>query len=331
MAEPARILVIKHSALGDFVLATASFQAIRRAHPQARIVLLTTRPYVTLAEASGLFDDIWTDPRARLTRPVGYFGMIARIRRGRFDRVYDLQRSQRTASYFLLLRLLRPRRRPPEWVGPAPGASHRTSGHSDRRHIAEREADQLRAGGIEVGKPDLSFLDSDLSVFDLPARIALLVPGGAPHRPAKRWPAANFAELGRYLVGQGITPVLIGTQAEAQEIAQIRATCQAARDLHGRTSFADLAALGRCALVAVGNDTGPMHLIAAAGCPSVVLFSHESDPGQISPRGPWVTIERRPSLRDLSVQEVIATLPAWGEHTISATATNSPTPDPAQS
>ena len=36
MAEPQRILVIKHSALGDFVLATASFQAIRRAQQADR-------------------------------------------------------------------------------------------------------------------------------------------------------------------------------------------------------------------------------------------------------------------------------------------------------
>ena len=309
MADPARILVIKHSALGDFVLATASFQAIRRAHPGARIVLLTTKPYVAMARASGLFDDVWTDPRAGLTRPAALLGVIARLRREGFERVYDLQRSQRTGGYFTLLRLSL-FGRPPEWVGPARGASHRTTGHTDRRHIAEREADQLRAAGIEVSAPDLSFLDSDLAGFDLPERIALLVPGGAPHRPAKRWPAANFAELGRYLAGQGITPVLIGTNAEAEEIARIREACPAARDLHGRTGFADLAALGRRALVTVGNDTGPMHLIAAAGGPSVVLFSHESDPARISPRGPWVAIRRKPSLKDLPVEEVIAALPA---------------------
>ncbi|MBK1698580.1 glycosyltransferase family 9 protein [Rhodovibrio salinarum] len=316
MASPDRILVIKHSALGDFVLATASFQAIRRAHPDAHIVLLTTKPYVSLGEASGLFDAVWTDPRASLKRPGALFGLIGRVRQGLFDRVYDLQRSQRTRLYFTLLRLTLLGRRPPEWVGPAPGASHRTTGHTDRRHIAEREASQLRAVGIEVGAPDLSFLDSDLQPFDLPARIALLVPGGAPHRPAKRWPAINFAELGRYLAGQGITPVLIGTQAEAREIAQIREACPAARDLHGRTSFADLAALGRRAEVTVGNDTGPMHVIAAAGGACVVLFSHESDPERISPRGPWVAIRRKPSLQDLPVEEVIAALPqaTTGEH-----------------
>ena len=304
MSTPERILVIKHSALGDVVLATAAFQAIRRHHPDAHLVLLTTPPYRALAEASGLFDEIWEDPRANLLAPGALLGLVRRLRRGRFDRVYDLQRSQRSALYF---RLLGPRR--PEWVGPVRGASHRATGHTARRHIADREADQLAVAGIAVGGPDLSFLTADVEGFDLPGRIALLVPGGAPHRPEKRWPAANFAALGRHLAGLGLTPVLLGTSAEAAEIAEIRDACPAARDLHGRTGFAELAELGRRAAVAVGNDTGPMHLLAAAGCRCVVLFSDASDPAKISPRGPWVRVCHSPSLQDLPVETVVDTLP----------------------
>lgn len=310
MTEPQRILVIKHSALGDFVLATAAFRAIRTHHPGARITLLTTKPYVGIAEASGLFDAVWVDPRAGLWRIGPLLGLIRRIRRARFERIYDLQRSQRTALYYRLLGPELPWRRRPEWVGPVRGASHRTHGHKAHRHVADREADQLAAAaGIEVGAPDLSFLTSDLARFDLPARIALLVPGGAPHRPAKRWPSANFAALGRHLAGLGLTPVLLGTSAEAREIAEIRDACPAARDLHGETSFADLAELGRRAEVAIGNDTGPMHLLAAAGCACVVLFSDESDPVRISPRGPWVRVCHSPSLQDLTVETVVDALP----------------------
>jgi ADP-heptose:LPS heptosyltransferase len=305
-APPQRILVIKHSALGDVVLATAAFQAIRRHHPSARIELLTTAPFRSIAEASRLFDAIWTDPRAGASRPHALIRLIAGLRARRFQRVYDLQRSDRTALYFHLLRAGRRL----EWVGPARGASHRTTGHRDRRHITEREADQLAAAGITVGAPDLSFLTADLTRFQLPARIALLVPGGAPHRPAKRWPAERFAELARQLAGRGLTPVLLGTDAEAPVIGEITQGCPQALDLHGRTGFADLAELGRRAELAVGNDTGPMHLIATAGCPSVVLFGAESDPARIAPRGPSVTICQRATLADLSVAEVVAALPA---------------------
>jgi ADP-heptose:LPS heptosyltransferase len=305
MAEPQRILVIKHSALGDFVLATAAFRAIRRHHPAAHITLLTTKPYRAIAEASGLFDAIWIDSRPPPTRPVAWWRLARRLRGGGFRRVYDLQRSSRTGWYLRLFG-----RRKPEWVGRAPGASHRYDGAGDRRHIAEREAEQLALAGItDIGLPDLSFLTADIARFELPPRFALLVPGGAPHRPAKRWPAANFAALGLHLAGEGIAPVLLGTASEASEIAEIRQTCPAARDLHGQTDFADLAELARRAELAVGNDTGPMHLIAAAGCPSVVLFSAESDPVKVAPRGPWVRTLQRDALTGLPVEDVVARLP----------------------
>jgi ADP-heptose:LPS heptosyltransferase len=55
--------------------------------------------------------------------------------------------------------------------------------------------------------------------------------------------------------------------------------------------------------VAVGNDTGPMHLIAAAGAPSISLFSADSDPALCAPRG-RVTVLSEASLADLPVERV---------------------------
>ncbi len=102
--------------------------------------------------------------------------------------------------------------------------------------------------------------------------------------------------------------MLVGAAAERAVAAEILAGCPAARDLTGETSLSEIAALGRRALWAVGNDTGPMHLLAAAGAPATVLFSAASDPALTAPRGPRVAILRRPSLRDLPVEEVAATL-----------------------
>ena len=81
-----------------------------------------------------------------------------------------------------------------------------------------------------------------------------------------------------------------------------------ARNLAGLTSLEDIAALARSAQCALGNDTGPMHLSAVAGCKSVVLYSAESDPALCAQRGPDVEIVRRDSLADLSVDEVWAAL-----------------------
>ena len=306
-SEPlSRLLVIKLSAFGDFVLSIASFQAIRAHHPQAEITLLTTQPYRRMAEASGCFDRIWIDRRPAWWQPGAWLALRRQLASGRFQRVYDLQRSDRSGGYFRLLPAPKP-----EWVGVVPGCSHRYRPPADQvLHICEREAQQLALAGVpRPGLPDLSFLSADVSDLDLPGRFALLVPGGSAHRPGKRWPAAHYAALARHLQERGIVPLLLGAEAERAEIAAIAAGAPGARDLCGRTSLEAIAALGRRAALAVGNDTGPMHLIAAAGAPSLVLYSHESDPRKVSPRGPNIATLRRERLADLTLEEVLAALP----------------------
>lgn len=299
------ILVIKHSALGDMILALPLLAAIRRHHPGEHIVLLTTEPYVDLTRRSGSVDEIWTDPRARLWQIGKTITLMRRIRQANFSRIYDLQGSQRTKSYYRLLGSPRD-----IWVGNARGCRHHIPDPVEPIHISELRAKQLALVGIpDPGLPNLDFLQSDIARFDLPERFALLVPGGAPHRPAKRWPATAFAELARHLLQKGITPLLIGQAAERAEIEDIVTAAPGARSLCDQTSIADLATLGRRAIVAIGNDTGPMHIIAASGAPSVVMFSNESDPRKVSPRGDHVRKLQRPSLQNLSVTDVIAALP----------------------
>ena len=140
----------------------------------------------------------------------------------------------------------------------------------------------------------------------------LLAPGGATHRPGKRWPVERFAAVATELAGHGVTPVLLGIGAEAPLTGRIRALSPAAIDLAGKTDLADIAALARAAQGALGNDTGPMHLIAAAGCPTAVLFSGESDPMLCAPAGPKVAIVRREPLAALAVEEALAALRAVG-------------------
>lgn len=295
------ILVIRLGALGDLVLSSGAFRAIRDHHPGSHIVLLTTAPYEDLARAGGWFDEIWVDERPSWWQFAAMRRLAARLREGGFSRVYDLQTSDRSSGYYRLFR--RPR---PEWSGIARGASHpHANPRRDTMHTVERQADQLHMAGIDhVPPPDLSGITADLSAFGLPADYALLVPGSAPHRPEKRWPAGRYGELAGRLRARGLTPVLIGGPAEQAELATIAAAQRGIIDLCGRTDFAQIAMLGRGARVAVGNDTGPMHLIATAGCPCVVLFSGASDPVLTAPRGPAVQVLRRHALGDLSVDEV---------------------------
>jgi ADP-heptose:LPS heptosyltransferase len=301
-------LVIKLGALGDFVLALAAMRRIREAHPEAEITLLTTPAFAALGEACPYIDRVETDGRPRGVAAATR--MIGRLRAAGYDRVYDLQTSSRSSFYF---QLLRPD--PPEWSGVALGCSHpHRNPERDAMHTLERQAEQLQDAGIwpdaptargSAPPPDLSWMaagerpDRRPAWFDLDPPYVLVVPGGAPHRLDKRWPAR--------LADEGFGVGVIGGPGEVEVAREIGDACASARNLTGKTDFAQIAALGAGAALAVGNDTGPTHLIAAAGAPTLALFSDASDPALTAPRGRSVAVLRAASLEDLAFDTVAET------------------------
>jgi ADP-heptose:LPS heptosyltransferase len=303
---PSRILVIKLGALGDFVQAMGPAAAIRAHHPADEITLLTAPAFAELAKSSPYFDRIWLDDRPGWLRPLALWRLGRKLRRENFARIYDLQTSDRSGLYFRLLGRDRP-----EWSGIAAGSSHpHANPDRDAMHTIDRQAEQLAMAGIvSVPAPDLAWAARDVSRFRLHGKFLLLVPGGASHRPEKRWPTARYAEIAQLAAQRGVTPVIIGGADETAIGAEILRACPAARDLTEQTSFGDLVALGRDCLYALGNDTGPMHLIVAGGADASVLYSGASDPDLTAPRGRRVTVLRRPDLARLSVAEVVVTLP----------------------
>lgn len=292
MTTDTHILVIRLGALGDIVRSFGTMAAIRAAHPAAKITLLTTPPFADFMRRSPFFDDIWDIPRWHWTQVTQWAGFRAALSERGFSLVYDLQRNDRTG---ILKRL-------------APAAL--------RRHWFD---DSLPLPGLAAGAPwraddfplpAADWLDADIGRFNLPPRFVLLVPGCAPRHPEKRWPAAHYAALAETLQGKGYGLAAIGTAHEAEVIGQIKERVPALHDLSNQTSFADIAALARQAGGAVGNDTGPMHLVALAACPTVSLFSGRTNPAQSKPLGPAVTVLQREPLAALPVAEVEAALSA---------------------
>ncbi len=291
-----RILVIKHGALGDIVLAFPAFAAIRQAHPQAEITLLTTAPFSPLLERSGWFDHIEIDSR------LPFWDLPAALRLHRqlrgFDMVYDLQTSARSSRYFRLAGR-------PKWSGIAKGGAFTHANPARvKMHTRERIAEQLEIAGIpDLTPPDLSWLTgADIARFGLPERFALLAAGASASRPEKKWPAERFRELANSLDQQ---IVWVGGKGEELPFAV------PGLNLIGQTSLLELAAIAARASLAIGNDTGPMHLAAALNIPSAVLFSGASDPMLTAPRYPdggWPIVLRAPSLADLPVALVLSSL-----------------------
>jgi hypothetical protein len=134
------------------------------------------------------------------------------------------------------------------------------------------------AGIASCPPPNLDWLRGEVADFSLPSRYALLIPGCSPHRPEKRWPAELYGQLARALIGQGITPVVVGTQAEAAEAAVIAQMASGAINLVGQTSLGQLASLARRAALAVGNDAACIWRRLSAPQPDPVLPSQRSHP-----------------------------------------------------
>lgn len=279
-ASAKNVLVLQTSFLGDTLLTMPLLRRLKESLPEARLSVLT------LPKNGGVFrNNPWVNEVIlddKLGEHGGLFGPLKialELRRRSFDLAVIPHRSFRSA---LVARLAGIPRRigfaasagrflltdivPFSWlahdlernlalVRPLGGQPRPSAGES--RYVAPPPlssalAGRLSAAGIEPG-----------------ARLAGVHPGAA--WATKRWPARRFAELCRRLRSENLTPVLLGGPADAALGAEI-AQASGAADLVGKTDLEELASLmGRLSLF-VTNDSGPMHLAAAAGVPVVAIF-----------------------------------------------------------
>ena len=279
-----RILVIRLGALGDFVQSLRPVRRDPRAPPAEReIALLTTRAVRRPRAARAVVR------RVSLDRCAGRPGGICRACAGCARRCAGSTSSTTCRPPSGPRRYFRLAGRPP-WSGIAPRllAPPRQSAARPHAHASSASASSWRwPASPTFPAPDLSWLDGRPVAPRSRRAYALLVPGAAPHRPAKRWPAARSrrwraaARRARPRAGRA------RHAGGAPLAAAIAAACPAARrpDRPDQPAGSRRASPRRAAL-AVGNDTGPMHLAAAIGCPCVVLFSAASDPALTAPRGP---------------------------------------------
>jgi ADP-heptose:LPS heptosyltransferase len=285
--EPQKILVIKLAPLREFVLAAAAMRQIRAAHPQAHVTLLTTLPFESLAKASPWFDAVESDGDARGFGD--WLAMVGRLRRGRYDKVYDLQASQASKAIHLALGPIAP-----AWSRAAP-----TCGPA-KLHPLDRLAAQLKAAGAwpdaplgpgAGAPPDLSWIlktaPPERPVRDGVDRRAyvLLIPGACETPAACRWPAERYGELGRLLRQRGFDVVILGAPEDGEVARAIQHQVPGARDLTGGPDFARVALLGARAAAVVGADAGLLHLASAAGAPTIVVCPKSADPELTAPRG----------------------------------------------
>jgi ADP-heptose:LPS heptosyltransferase len=305
LPEPRKILVIKLSALGDFVQALGPAAAIRRHHADDEITLLTTPAFAALGQQSGYFDKIAIDRRPGPIDIPEWLMLRRALRNGAFDRVYDLQTSDRSSLYAWLFL---PGHRP-QWSGVARHCSHPHANLGRHpQHTIDKQAEQLLMAGIYPTPLPACQASSRPLLAGLGQRaFFLLIPGSSSRHSEKRWPAKHYGVLAQRLIeATGILPVIVGASGEEPLAAEIHALCPDAIDLVGRTELTSLIDLADAAAFTVGNDTGATHIAAAGGQPVVVLFSDASDPRRCSPRGHEIHVLSSPRLDRLPVSHVFS-------------------------
>jgi ADP-heptose:LPS heptosyltransferase len=283
MPSGPRILLVRFSSLGDVILATPLVRALRRAYPGADLTFVTKRAYADVFRGNPYLDrTISLEPRESLRH------LVRRLPTHAFDYHLDLHGSARS----LALRALLPGR----WSGYAKQRASRWrlllfGGHDApaSRPVAERYF--MAAAGLRVdpdGQPaDLfpSAEDTANANAFLSGPFVALAPGA--RHASKRWPPGHWRALADQLLRRGMTVVGVGTHQERSLLSGGGVV-----DGYGK-SILFTAALFRQAQVVVTNDSGLMHVAAAAGRPVVALFGPTVRAfGFVPYRSPSIVLER---------------------------------------
>lgn len=307
------ILIIKHGALGDVILAGAALQAIREKHLGDNLICLTGKLYFEILKNSPWVDEVIIDIKPRWYDLNGWLKLLNIFRSKNFIKVYDLQTSYRSNIYFYMFCYLKK----VPWSGIAYGSRFRHSNVNRKKmHTYDRLKDQLKLCGINYNYlPNWNWLLKKYKNEKLipKTKFAIIVPGAAAHRFNKRWSKISYANLINMLSERGIISLILGTILEKKYVNDIIDLVDQPKALMpinytGKTNFKDIVYLSSYACFAIGNDTGPMHLIASTSLLTIVLFGPASNPDLCAPVGDNVKIIQEANINDIKVDEILSCL-----------------------
>ncbi len=293
------ILIIKPSSLGDIIHTLPALSALRSAFPDAKISWLIRPEFAAILENHPHIDEIIHFDRKFLGKawfhPCAFASLISlirRLRRGRYDAVFDFQGLFRTAFLGWLSGCKKrfgvaDTREPARFL-----YTHTLPQDTDCIHVVDYYLKIVRSAGVSV--PAVEFIlprnpvaaDSVAKLLRsegiAPANFAVFVPSSA-HR-YKCWPTERFAALADRISSQfDLSIVATAAESEAGVIERMKSLANVfVVNLAGRTSLTELIALMDSARLVISNDTGPGHIAAALGKPLVMLFGH-SNPKRLAP------------------------------------------------
>jgi heptosyltransferase I len=297
--QPSRVCIIKPSSLGDVIHAMPILAALRERWPAAHLAWVVNRPFQGVLQGHPDLDELIVFNRSgKGLDPLGItgsVGLLRRLNRARFDLTIDLQGLLRSALMTAATRAkvrvgVADAREGARWFYTDLIDAPRLGLHAVER--VQRVAGALNADAskprfnLPVSEPDRRWARQILAEVRSP-RIVLNV--GARWE-TKRWPPDHFATIGRRAsreLGAGL--IAVGSAADRPLVDQLSRALGPVPllDLCGRTSLIELAALAAESDLVISNDTGPLHLAAAAGARVVGIYTCTS-PKLTGPFGPRV-------------------------------------------
>jgi len=301
MKPPQSILVIRFKAIGDVVLTLPAVSVVRQNFPKARITFLTSSENAPLLQGFRDVNEVLSLDRAALRsgNPLKvlpeFFGLLRRLRGGRFDLALDLQGYSETAW---LARLSgAPERWGTIYSQGRKWAYTRSLPRNKEIHSAEDHLRLLSHGGLSAMEPANEFhlptaalaaAHAFLEKNRLTATHPLLFLQPFTSSPHKNWPLENYLSIARHWQSRGIQIVFGGGPAD-------RGLLETARRqgfvVSAGVPLLITAGLMRLSTLVLGGDTGALHLAVALGN-RVLMLMHEVTPGSPIPfRHPdWVVV-----------------------------------------
>ena len=309
------VLIIKHGAIGDFVMSLGFMKLIREQYPDAHLVLMTTSGMLKMAEQTGWFNEIIIDNRSRYNLEEWYRICKKVLADRSFDAIYDLQSSKRTwGRYYKIARFLT--RHPLAWYRKKTNKlliCYQTPAKKPfwygRAIVTEIP--------LKLPPVDLSFCHGQGENFHLlPDKYVLMIPGCSAGHPFKRWPAEFYRQVSEWLGKRGIKTVVLGTSLEQDAIEVITENNPYTVNFINKSGLLDIPDLARRSLVTIGNDTGPVHM-ATFSQAKVIMFFCEINK-KAAPRMKNVTNFIAQKIEDTTVSQVLEVLSVLLKDQISA-------------
>jgi heptosyltransferase-1 len=300
-ADPARILIIRPSALGDVARSVPLLAALKHAHPAAAIDWLVQDTFADAIRHHPALRRVILFPRAALRRwwsPAGLSTLrrfLAGLAAERYDLVLDAQGLARSALFARASAA-------PIRIGPADarelgwlGYTHPVRIDPGTTHTVDRMLALLAAPPLAIAPP----AEPDLTLYPDPAELARIdadpllarrrfaVIAPTSRWPGKRWPAERFAAVAEHLISSAgyDAAVIVGTESERPQCAPLIDLARRqprVLDRLGRTSVASLLALISRAALVIANDSAALHFAVGTRTRAIALFG-PTDAAKVGP------------------------------------------------